>query len=75
MNNSTTNSPEQLAAQRFTKKLVNAGFEKLALHVYQDADGQPLYWRIRLKHPVSGVKWLRPLSRDKQDRCKVITSL
>lgn len=68
MNNPAHNSPEQLAAQRFTKKLVAEGFEKQALHVYQDTNAQPLYWRIRLKHPVTGEKWLRPLSRDKKGR-------
>lgn len=61
-------TPEQIAAQRFTKKLVNSGFKKQALHVYQDAKDRPLYWRIRMKHPKTGEKWLRPLSRDEQGR-------
>ena len=66
MNNLSNDAPEQLAVQRLTQKLINAGFEKQALHVYQDEVGTPIYWRIRLKHPVTGEKWLRPLSRDKQ---------
>ena len=61
-------TPEQIAAQRFTKKLVKAGFRKQALHVYHNAQQQPVYWRIRLKHPITGEKWLRPLSRDEQGR-------
>jgi RecA-family ATPase len=35
----------------------------VALHEYQDARGQPLFWRIRCKHP-DGRKWIRPLYRD-----------
>ncbi len=68
MNQLTNSAPEQLAVQRLTQKLINAGFEKQALHVYQDASGNLIYWRIRLKHPLTGEKWLRPLSRDKQGR-------
>ncbi len=61
-------SPEQIAAQRFTRSLVAKGFEKQALHVYEDAHGVPLYWRIRLKHLITGEKWIRPMSRDAQGR-------
>lgn len=68
MNQLTNNTPQQLAVQRLTQKLINAGFEKQALHVYQDGSGNPIYWRIRLKHPLTGEKWLRPLSQDKQGR-------
>lgn len=55
--------PEQMAAQRFTRKLLNSGFQKQALHVYQNAQGEALYWRIRLKNPKTGEKWIRPMSR------------
>ncbi len=61
-------APEQSAAQRFTQKMLAQGFKKQALHVYQDEEGQPLYWRIRLKHPVTGKKWIRPLSCDSSGR-------
>ncbi len=61
---SVPQSPEQIAAQRFTKKQLAKGFKKQALHVYQDASGQALYWRIRLKNLVTGEKWIRPLSCD-----------
>jgi len=63
---SENKTPEQIAADRFTQRFVKTGFKKQALHVYQDAQGQPVYWRIRLKHPQTGEKWLRPLSRDVQ---------
>jgi uncharacterized protein (DUF927 family) len=56
--------PEQIAAQRFTKKQLAKGFKKQALHVYQNASGQALYWRIRLKNPNTSEKWIRPLSCD-----------
>ncbi len=32
-----------------------------ALHEYTDGDGGPLYWRIRLKNPLTGEKWIRPM--------------
>jgi uncharacterized protein (DUF927 family) len=31
------------------------------LHTYADAAGAPIYWRIRLKHPGTGAKWIRPM--------------
>jgi len=37
------------------------GFKAQALHEYRDADGQPIYWRMRLKDPASGEKWIRPM--------------
>ncbi|HVV69579.1 MAG TPA: DUF927 domain-containing protein [Gammaproteobacteria bacterium] len=58
--------PEQIAAQRYTKKLIRQGFKKQALHIYQSVDGQTIYWRIRLKHPVTSEKWIRPLSCDEK---------
>ena len=38
-----------------------AGFKAQALHEYRDADGQPIYWRMRLKNLASGEKWIRPM--------------
>jgi len=37
------------------------GFKAQALHEYRDADGQPIYWRMRLKNPASDEKWIRPM--------------
>ena len=30
--------------------------------------GKPLYWRIRLKHPQTQAKWIRPMHQNKQQR-------
>lgn len=55
-------SPEEAARRLATKQLRN-GFEWQALHVYTDQEGEPLYWRIRLKHPDTGQKWIRPMKQ------------
>jgi len=49
------------AARRFSASVLAKGFEPVALHVYTDVAGAPLYWRIRAKHPGAGEKWIRPL--------------
>lgn len=49
------------AARRLATGAIRDGFEPLALHEYQAADGTPVYWRIRLKHPDTGDKWIRPM--------------
>ncbi|MEO8998099.1 MAG: DUF3987 domain-containing protein, partial [Rhodanobacter sp.] len=36
------------------------GFKPTALHCYRDADGNPVLWRIRCKHP-DGRKWIRAM--------------
>lgn len=51
-----------LAAKRLSKKLLNKGYYFIALHEYHNEQEQVLYWRIRLKHPISKQKWVRPLS-------------
>ena len=51
------------AAHTYAKKSLDDGFKPQALHTYTDADGSPLFWRIRLKHPRTGEKWIRPMSR------------
>lgn len=55
-----TETPQQ-AARRLAARAIRDGFEPQALHEYTDRDGKPLYWRIRLRHPVSGDKWIRPM--------------
>ncbi len=52
------------AAQRLAKRPISQGFAPQALHEYTDREGIPLYWRIRLKHPETGDKWIRPMRRD-----------
>jgi len=49
------------AARRLSASAVRDGYKPQALHEYRDADGQPVYWRMRLKHPGTGKKWIRPM--------------
>lgn len=53
----------QTAARRLASGPLSQGFQAVALHEYCNADGEPLFWRIRLKHP-NGDKWIRPMRRD-----------
>ena len=58
----TPKTPMQ-AAQRLAASAMRDGFQFQALHEFTDAAGQPLHWRIRLKHPGTGEKWIRPMQR------------
>ena len=49
------------AAKRLAGTTLAKGFVPVALHVYKDNEGEPLFWRIRAKHPDSGEKWIRPM--------------
>ena len=49
------------AAFRLASGALDHGFKFEALHTYTDRDANPLYWRIRAKHPVTGKKWIRPM--------------
>ncbi len=51
------------AARRLAKPALRDGFKPEALHAYTDAADQIIFWRIRLKHPTSGEKWVRPMRR------------
>jgi uncharacterized protein (DUF927 family) len=51
------------AARRLAAGALRDGFEFQALHAYTDLDAKPLYWRIRAKHPETGKKWIRPMTR------------
>ena len=50
------------AAHKFARDAIRRGFQFEALHTYHHNNGEPCYWRIRLKHPVTGEKWIRPMS-------------
>ena len=52
-----------VAARRLAAGALRDGFEFQALHAYTDRDAKPLYWRIRAKHPETGKKWIRPMTR------------
>lgn len=55
------NETPKEAARRLSAHMISKGFMPNGLHVYTDNIGNPLYWRIRLKHPSTGEKWIRPM--------------
>jgi hypothetical protein len=52
------------AARRLAAHQIRHGYVPDGLHVYTDASGKELFWRIRAKHPGSGQKWIRPMHRN-----------
>ena len=58
-------TPKQ-AARRLAASTLSNGFKPQALHEYHSQDGTPLFWRIRLKHPDTGEKWIRPMKLNGQ---------
>lgn len=53
-------NPKQAAAL-FAANAIREGFKPQALFEYTDRDGKALHWVIRLKHPDTGDKWIRPM--------------
>lgn len=53
--NAPQETPKQ-AARRLMAGYISKGYEAEALHVYTDIEGNPLHWRIRLKHDTLGKK-------------------
>lgn len=51
----------QAAARRLAAGAIRDGYRFQALHGYCDADGRPLFWRIRCKRDADGEKWIRPM--------------
>jgi len=51
------------AARQLAAGALRNGFRFEALHTYTDREANPLYWRIRAKHPATGKKWIRPMKR------------
>ncbi len=51
----------QAAAQRLSAGAMRKGFMPEALHRYTDCAGNLDHYRIRLKHPTTGDKWIRPM--------------
>lgn len=49
------------AARRLARPALDAGYKAQALHTYRSADGTPSYYRIRLRNPATGEKWIRPM--------------
>lgn len=62
-------TPKQ-AARRLAQPAIREGFEPFAIFEYTDAEGAPIYWRIRLRHPTrrkpdgKPEKWVRPMRND-----------
>ena len=54
-----TETPKE-AARRLAAGAIHDGFEPESLHEYRDGSGNTLYWRMRLKNPQTGAKWIRP---------------
>ena len=61
--NGSTDTPQE-AARRLAAPAIRDGYEPEALHTYTYADGGVWYWRIRLKNPHTGEKWIRPMRRN-----------
>lgn len=55
------NETPRQAARRLAASAIRGGYRPEALHVYTDPEGMPLHWRIRLRHPGTGEKWIRPM--------------
>lgn len=49
------------AARQLSANMIAKGYRPAALHAYRDANGVPIFYRIRLKHPETGDKWIRPM--------------
>ncbi len=52
----------QTYASQISRKVQEEGFKPVALHGYTDESGQPIYFKLRLKHPNTGQKWIRAIS-------------
>jgi hypothetical protein len=53
-------------ASLLTRKPAHNGYKAVALHRYTDTHGNPTHWRIRMKRPDTGEKWIRPMCRTMQ---------
>jgi putative DNA primase/helicase len=58
--NGPTETPQE-AARRLAASAIHDGYRPEALHEYTYPDGGVWYWRIRLKNPNTGKKWIRPM--------------
>ena len=66
MNISTEQAKKAANEHPTVKKLLDEGWQKVGFYEYQDKNGNPIYWRIRLDPPNNSndSKWVRPLSFD-----------
>lgn len=49
-------------AKKVTAGKLKAGYMDVALHTYRRENGEPIYWKTRLKHPDTGKKFLWPIT-------------
>src|SRR4030095_3327926 len=49
------------AARQLSAEMIRKGYNLIALHEYTSATGKQFHWRIRLKHPETQEKWIRPM--------------
>lgn len=61
---STTVESIEDAVARLTLRQRNQGYEQDALHAYTNKEGEPIYWRVRLKNPQTGKKQIWPIRFD-----------
>lgn len=54
----------QAAARRLWAAMIAKGYKPAGLNAYRNANGVALFYRIRLKHPETGEKWIRPMYHD-----------
>lgn len=54
--------PIDAAVRRLFAYVERDGFEHQALHIYDDANAEPLYYRVRMRHQETGKKFIRPVS-------------
>ena len=47
--------------------LIGQGYKLEAYYLYTHANGTPWYFRIRLNHPITGEKWIRPFHYNKAE--------
>lgn len=58
---STDDETPPAAARRLSAAMIAKGYKPVGLHAYRNADGLALFYRIRLKNPETGEKWIRPI--------------
>lgn len=57
-----TETPRE-GARRLSQSMIDRGYQPKALHEYSNLDGTVAYYRIRLEHPETGDKYIRPMKR------------
>jgi putative DNA primase/helicase len=56
-----TNATPEQAAQIFSRNYIAIGFKLEGIHQYSHENGNPIYWRLRLKNSQTGEKKIWPM--------------